>query len=323
MPNKNAVLKLTWLWAFVEAGLGGLLHFFHVPVTGLVIGGFAVIIIILIAKYSGNHFGTMVNALLIVLAIKFILSPFSPFGAYVAVGFQGLLGAIIFSIFGTNKGATIAFSIVVMVESAIQKPLMALLILGNNFWKAAVLFLQNTFSLNAQSIQNAAVLLFIVYVLLYIFWGIMIAVWANYIKRNIETISIDKDRIESMKTELLTKQKAGNKARVGVKKILLIGSFLVIVALFIVSGLLSPTYLIRIAVVLLIFVVVIPFLMRQFQQFLLKKNYESVSIAIKATPIIKNNTIIAYQLTRPLGSFKKIRNFILYAIWLNVFYEPQ
>ena len=110
MPNKSALLKLTYFWAFIEAGLGGLLHFLHIPITGFVVGGFAVVLIVLIAKYSNNNSRMIINALGLVLMIKFLLSPYSPYGAYIAVGFQGILAALIFSI-GRINSLTISISL--------------------------------------------------------------------------------------------------------------------------------------------------------------------------------------------------------------------
>jgi hypothetical protein len=49
-----SIARLTALWAFVEAGLGGILHAFKVPFTGLLVGGMAVMLITLIAHFSNG-----------------------------------------------------------------------------------------------------------------------------------------------------------------------------------------------------------------------------------------------------------------------------
>ena len=56
IKNENFSLqRLTALWAFSEAALGGLLHALHIPFSGVVLGGFAIMFISLIAYYSKNH----------------------------------------------------------------------------------------------------------------------------------------------------------------------------------------------------------------------------------------------------------------------------
>ena len=93
--NHSAVNRLTALWALNESGLGGVLHAAKFPFTGIFVGGFAVILISLIARYSNYSFKAILKATAMVLMIKAAVSPHSPFPAYLAVSFQGLLGALI------------------------------------------------------------------------------------------------------------------------------------------------------------------------------------------------------------------------------------
>lgn len=129
MRNPQAVLRLTALWAVVESGLGGILHAFRLPLTGLVIGGTAVILITLIAHFAEKP-REILRATIIVLLIKALVSPHSPIGAYIAVGFQGILGWLIYSIMRPGYVSSIPFALIALVESAIQKLLMLLLFFG-------------------------------------------------------------------------------------------------------------------------------------------------------------------------------------------------
>ena len=133
--NPQAVLRLTALWAVVESGLGGLLHAFKLPLTGLVIGGTAVILITLIAHFAEKP-REILRATIIVLIIKALVSPHSPVGAYVAVSFQGVLGWLIYSVARPGYLSTIPFALLAMVESAIQKLLMLVLFFGKPLWSA-------------------------------------------------------------------------------------------------------------------------------------------------------------------------------------------
>ena len=104
--NKSIIDKLTALWALNESGLGGFLHVFNSPFTGLIVGGIAILLISLIAYYAENKWQAILKALVIVLIIKMAVSPYSPFAAYIAVSFQAILGAFLFSNFSW-KGFTL------------------------------------------------------------------------------------------------------------------------------------------------------------------------------------------------------------------------
>jgi len=135
MRNPQAVLRLTALWAVVESGLGGILHAFRLPLTGLIIGGTAVILITLLAHFAERP-REILRATVIVLIIKALVSPHSPIGAYLAVGFQGLLGWLVYSFARPGYLSTIPFALVALIESAIQKLLMLVLFFGKPLWIA-------------------------------------------------------------------------------------------------------------------------------------------------------------------------------------------
>lgn len=135
MANPQAVLRLTALWAVVESGLGGVLHAFRLPLTGLVIGGTAVILITLIAHFAEKP-REILRATIIVLIIKALVSPHSPIGAYIAVSFQGVLGWLLYSLARPRYATSLPFALLAMVESAIQKLLMLVLFFGKPLWTA-------------------------------------------------------------------------------------------------------------------------------------------------------------------------------------------
>ncbi len=145
--NHRTVNRLTALWALNESGLGGILHAAKFPFTGILVGGFAVILITLIARYSNFSFKAILKATAMVLMIKAAVSPHSPFPAYLAVSFQGLLGAVMFSLSRNFKIAPIVFGGLALLESAIQKILLTVLFFGMSFWKSVDDFVLNTIKL--------------------------------------------------------------------------------------------------------------------------------------------------------------------------------
>jgi hypothetical protein len=173
-------LSLITLWAFVEAGLGSLLHAFHLPFTGLVLGGFAVLIISLLAQSTRQCFKVIMQAMLIVLAIKVCANPAtSPF-AYIAVAFQGLLGAIIYNVLGVHFVSHILFATIAMLQSAVQKLLVVTLFFGKTFWQGVdALGTSILQQLHCNSQVGFAQIIIIAYVSLFIIWGSILAFWMN------------------------------------------------------------------------------------------------------------------------------------------------
>ena len=174
-----AIQRLTALWAFTESGLGGIMHALQIPFTGLVVGGMAVIIISLIAEISDNDYNQILKTVVIVLIVKAMVSPYTPFPAYIAVSFQALLGYFLFKFFRVNFFSILLLSIVAMLESAIQKLLILTLFFGKSFWKAMdemMAFIAKQFGLSS---ANGSQWIIGVYLFLYVAGGFFIA-WMAY-----------------------------------------------------------------------------------------------------------------------------------------------
>ena len=324
ISNRNSVLlRLIYLWAFVEAGLGGLLHLFHIPITGFVIGGFAVIVNVLIAKYSKNNRTVFIKALGIVLAVKFFLSPYTPFGAYVAVGFQGLLAALIFPFFRLNKVSIFIFTLLVMLESALQKPLMAYFILGKEFWNTSVSVVSDFFKISSKNINIAAFWLFFAYLFVYFLWAILISYWANYIRKNIETFDLDTNKIEKIhfqiqKDTVIGAEKKGKKTAF---YFFILAILLLLIFLFFEK--LSLFYFLKTLFIVGLLFFIAPILIKKHQAFLFRKNSDIIKDIAKTIPSMKLKTQIAWQLATEYQGLHKIKQFLINTIWLTVFYEKN
>lgn len=174
-----AVQRLTALWAFTESGLGGVMHAVQIPFTGLVVGGMAVIIISLMAEIAAHDKKQILKAAVIVLIVKAMISPHTPFPAYIAVSFQALLGYIVFSLLSVNFFSIVLVSTIAMLESAIQKLLVLTLFFGKSFWKAMdemIAFIVKQFGITS---GNGSQWLVGTYLAIYLAGGILIA-WIAY-----------------------------------------------------------------------------------------------------------------------------------------------
>lgn len=83
--NQLAISRLTALWALSESGLGGMMHAVKIPFTGFFLGGFAIVIITLIAHFSKTPFKSILQATLLVILVKAAASPHSPPMAYLSL----------------------------------------------------------------------------------------------------------------------------------------------------------------------------------------------------------------------------------------------
>lgn len=174
MKKTSINYRLTVLWALNESVLGGFLHAIHMPFTGIVVGGIAVAIICLFALYNATPFTSICQAATSVLLVKFLISPYTPFTAYIAVLFQSIMGALLFSLFVYKAWVVIVFSILSMAESAIQKILVLTLLFSKQLWVSINLYAESVlqpFGLATSSFSSA---LIIGYVGIYLLWGIVL-----------------------------------------------------------------------------------------------------------------------------------------------------
>jgi hypothetical protein len=165
-------------WAVAECGLGGIMHALKIPFTGIVVGSIAVTCISLIAYYAEDVKSEVLKALITVLIIKLAVSPHSPWQAYVAVIFQGLLGSVMLRSDRWMKWRIFVFAVVCLAESALQKLLLSVLIFGLEFFTAMDLVLNALASFFGFTMQGSySFLLMIIYLTLHILVGITLGLF--------------------------------------------------------------------------------------------------------------------------------------------------
>ncbi len=178
--KNHAITRLTALWALSESGLGGLMHAIKIPFTGFFLGGFAIVIITMLAQLSDKPFKTILQATLLVVLIKAAASPHSPPMAYIAVGFQGLIGALLFRFVPFFKMAAVLFGSIALLESAVQKFLVATLIFGKSIWEALDGFVAAVLKdLSLFYDFSFSFWLIAIYTFVYVVWGGWLGWWAS------------------------------------------------------------------------------------------------------------------------------------------------
>lgn len=186
LQNK-AEYQLTALWALSESGLGGFMHALKIPFTGFFLGGFAIVIVVLIAHYADKPFKTITKATLLVMLIKATASPHSPPMAYLAVGFQGFCGAFCLTYIPWKRLGAILFGLLALFESAAQKFLVTTVIFGKSVWEALdAFFISIAKDFTLSSTFSFSFWLIAVYTGLYCIWGMLLGWWASGLPHTFE-----------------------------------------------------------------------------------------------------------------------------------------
>ncbi|MFK7782807.1 hypothetical protein [Psychroserpens sp.] len=321
--NKSIVDKLTALWALNESGLGGFLHVFNTPFTGLIVGGIAILLISLIAYYAENKWKAILKALLIVLIIKMAVSPYSPFGAYVAVSFQALFGALLFSNFSWKGITLLVLGVVTFLESALQKLLILTIVYGTNLWDAINIYgdwVQK--KLNFVSETSTTSVLVTTYLLVYGVCGILAGI---FIKSLIKIIANKKKENFYLKPDDFELTKSVSKTSFKTK---IIWTWLFTVTLIVLAftffggdlfGWKMGVYMmLRSFLILLLWYLIIgPFLLKLVQKFLTKKksHYQSdISDAMDLFPYFRKIITYTWRDTKHLKGYKRFKYFMANSI---------
>jgi hypothetical protein len=266
IPANNIIItKLTALWALNESGLGGMMFALQIPLTGFFVGGFAIILIGLIAFYSDNNFKQVIKATVLVLIIKAMASPHAPPPAYLAVAFQGVTGALLFSCIRNYKVAAILLAILAMAESSLQKIIVMTLIYGKSIWIAldkSIEGISKDFSIHSQ--LSFSYWIIGIYVLIHVFWGILIGVFSGRLPHLISKHTpVVLDRYQNSETGYAAGQQLSSKKKgKSMRWLSFVLILLFVVLVFLISGAYSEykiLYVIirSVAAVLLLFFIVI------------------------------------------------------------------
>ncbi len=283
MPLSHA--RIIAIWALAESGLGGILHAFKIPFTGIIVGGCSVLCITLLAVFSDKPKITILRATGIVLAVKLLASPHTSFQAYLAVSFQALVG-IALSGYLRQRPFLIAFAVIAMLESALQKVLVLTLIFGNNLW-SAIDFAANAIrkDFGFASDFSASYWLIIGYTTIYLVWGVLLGNWMYNL---LQTLDEKTQQYRHLCFDLV--QNNHPKRRFKLQKVL----FFVILLLSILVYVLTISqksvgfYLLRVFLVLLFF----NFFLTPFIRWIIQRQSQKYGVQIQATfaqlPYLKN-----------------------------------
>ena len=180
--TSSTIWKITALWAFSEAALGGILHAFRIPFRGVFIGGSAAVLISLLAFFSKEK-GIILRSTIIVIIIKGIASPYTPLTAYFAVFLQGILGEVLFFNRKFFKVSAFVLGILVLLFSSTQKIIVLTVLFGNTLWNSIDQYgkaIISEFITNRESVEiNLSFFIVGIYLGLHIILGMLVGIFAG------------------------------------------------------------------------------------------------------------------------------------------------
>jgi uncharacterized membrane protein YagU involved in acid resistance len=331
----NVMLRITALWAFSEAFMGGILHGLKIPFAGLVLAFVASLCITLIAL-GNNKKGEILKATLLVIAVKFILSPHTPPMAYLAVLIQGAVGELLFLNRKALKPAAFTLNLFSLLYSAFQHLLTLTIIFGKDFWQAVDIFLNKITQSFLKNAVHFSLYLVIFYLACYFIAGIAGGLLNIKIIKSVQSGNQTNDLLQRLNTlppsgeDFFVNQKSAKRKKWfmlifgGLMLLLLIFSYLPFFnAEFSKSKILE--LVIRGVIIILVWnYFITPLLRLQIQKWVTRykeKNSNALQQVIALLPGIKIVLQQSWQLSQQPKKWKHFKSFINNTVLLIVHHE--
>lgn len=337
--SKSSEFRLVALWALSESALGGILHALRLPFTGLVVGGFSIVFISLLANISASK-KNILSAMLVVMLIKFSISPHTPFTAYLAVSLQGLLGYLLFTFIPSKMIAAVTLGVTTQLLSAFQRLITITIVFGTEFWAAIDSFssaIINKFYTSSESGFDVSVslILIMIYALIHIMGGIYFGrlgyLLPKLLGKNIPENINEKIRAIEIKKNTKSKKKWYRRKMPRLLfTILILASILTYI--FPVAkeeDFLKVVYMILRAILIIsIWVLVVsPLIMRAIKLYFKKKTGEyqkALESSIKLLPLLKRVVVYSYSETKKYpGLMTRVKEFIVLTFSIALLIELE
>lgn len=174
--EKFATERVILLWSFAEVALGGVLHAFRIPFTGILVGSASVLCLCLLGFHPRQK-GEIPGALAVVLAVKVAVTPHAPAGAFLAVGFQGLAAWTLFRFMGARPGSCILLGALALLQSSVQKVVFMTILYGMSLWQALDLLVRSAFAFFGMDVSDSvrpSLWIIAIYLFLHLFVGVLV-----------------------------------------------------------------------------------------------------------------------------------------------------
>jgi len=328
LSNSTPITKLIILWAFSESALGGMLHALRIPLTGLFVGGSAVIFISLIAHFSKNK-TSIIKATLLVLIIKFVVSPYTPLPAYFSVFAEGLLGFLFFNLLNLKKTAPILLGFFALLFSSFQKVIVFTVLFGMTFWESIDIFVEfvlKQLSISANLDISFSYLIIAIYVITHIGGGIFAGITAINIPKWVRNFAHEIDYSMIIPNESVEKKSKKRKQKFWYQKssgiIFIILAVLLVILSYTTSAFdsnlplkIAIMFVRSVVITSLWFLIIAPYAMKFVQNILSKKKSEysiEVENIINLLPEMKAAVQYSWKESKNKNCLNRIKLFLSY-----------
>lgn len=330
----SVTLRITALWAFSEAFLGGILHGLQIPFAGLVLAFVASVCITLIA-IGNRQLGEIFKATLLVIAVKFILSPHTPPMAYVAVLIQGAVGELLFLNKKQVRPAAFILTLFSLLYSAFQHLLILTIIFGKGFWQALDIFLNKITQSFVKGAVHYSLYIIIIYLACYLLAGIVGGLLNIKIIKSVQE-GQQADALLQQINDLPTSDNFFTKENTGHPKksfAFLFGGLMVLLLIFSYLPFFSKSFsgsqllelIVRGVIIVLVWnYFITPLLRLQIQKWVARykeKNGNALQQVIRLLPGIKIIVQQSWQLSQQPTKWLRFKNFINNTVLLIVHHE--
>jgi hypothetical protein len=148
VPVPNSQIKrslsdtFTILWAANESFAGAFLHALNIPLKGIYLTGFSIVLLQMIAETAAGRL-KLIMAGVRVSAVKAVINPFASFNSHFAVLAQSFIAGIVLSQKKNTLIRLMIFSITAMMLSALQRLVTLWLFYGIFLYDAVNIFMRN------------------------------------------------------------------------------------------------------------------------------------------------------------------------------------
>jgi len=251
------------------------------------------------------------------------VSPQSLITAYIAVAFQGIIGAALFEKVKNQNLASYLTAILSLMETALQKLLVLLILFGTSFINASDAFITDIFQKLNMEVNSFSLWILWIYLSIYFFWAIYIGYICTSLPKEIQKRQLKFSQLSYLESEFSFDKKK--------KSVWLDVSFIVIgLTLILVFAITFNSNILMIAfyrtlIVILLWWTLSPFLKKAAFYFLDKKriNYASdFSSIFSMLPKMKSKIRPAYNLAK--ADFKGIavyKEFVFNMIALSLYHD--
>ncbi len=331
--NRLVIWKLTALWAFSEAALGGVLHAFKVPFSGIFIGSASATLISLIAYFS-NSKTSILKATLMVVLVKAMVSPHTPLTAYFAVFLQGTMGQLLFLNKKFFRLSAMLLAVLTLLTSSMQKIIILTVVFGKTLWESIDLFVNfvaKKFLSSENSIDFSFSYLIVgIYLGIHLLFGVFIGYIAGKLPYWIEdVIKTNGLEIKSFKESgnNFVRKKKGKRKRWWQRPSGLL--FFTFAAVMVILSYFYPEFgknkayeiiimtLRAIVIMILWYTLLAPLLLKLFKRYVSKKQtvYSTeINKIISVFPHLRSIAVYSWKISSSEKSLRKIKSFIIYLI---------